>query len=312
MWAQATLTDDILKAQKLSTAGNLREALQTLERGIRTTPSEATVLAVALNEAGNLHLSLGDIREAINLLQRAVHLSQQEHGQESVQTTAPLTNLARAWAAQGKFEKAQTVLEQVLRIRRATLEETDPAVSNTLSHLANVYLSRERPDKAESCARMVVRNLESKPALRPLVIASAYNVLALLEFRSGSLGDAERDIYRAVNAIRDYAGADHPAILPYLLNLASIRLRLKQWSDAEAAIDHSLLLAERTLGGDHPLCAEALLLRAWLYRETGRRIEQKDATRRAREILAAHSIRQDSIVSLDELNRGRSPRDRSR
>ncbi len=83
MWAEETLTDDILKARKLSTDGKLREALQTLETGIRATPSEPTVLAVVVNEAGTIHLSLGEIREAIKLLQRAVDLSEQAYGQEA-------------------------------------------------------------------------------------------------------------------------------------------------------------------------------------------------------------------------------------
>jgi tetratricopeptide (TPR) repeat protein len=177
--ADFTLRSALFEAQRLAKEGDFRGALRTLETGMRLS-SDPTVLPVALNEAGFLHCRLGEVQEAVTLLQRAVRLSECQHGRGTAQTAVPLINLALAWAEQRKFDKAQKALEQVLEIRMATLEQRDPAVSNTLTNLASVCMRRGRVADAESYARRALRNLEEKPDSYPLALAAACNVLAIL------------------------------------------------------------------------------------------------------------------------------------
>jgi tetratricopeptide (TPR) repeat protein len=301
------LDSSIVSAHKLKNGGDFAGALRILESAIQNqgNTSAPDILAVALNEAGSLHLNMGNVQEATRLLRSSIRLFEGWCGSGCLDTTYPLTNLARAWTAQRNFSKAQKTLEQVLEIRLAKLPQDDPAIGTTLSNLANVYLNQGRLAEASSNALRVVQQLERDTSKRPLALASAYNVLAAMEFRRGEFREAARNVQKGTDTIARNLGPEHPDIAPYLVNLAVVSLRLKEWSAAEDAVTRALAVTEHRLGQDNPWHAQALMVCSRLCGETGRTAEGKEALRRARTILAARSPAENSLVSIDDLMQGR-------
>jgi tetratricopeptide (TPR) repeat protein len=171
--------------------------------------------------------------------------------------------------------------------------------------LANVYLDEGRMADADACARRAVRQLESSSNTRPLALASAHNVLALIEYRRGMFAEAAPEFEKAARIFSQHLGPDHPEIVPYLVNLANTYLKIKRWSDAEDAANRALRLAKLGLGEDHPYHAGALIAFAKVCEKTGRTREGKAASRQAQTILAQRSDRERSLVSIDDLLLGR-------
>jgi tetratricopeptide (TPR) repeat protein len=306
---EESLARVVVTARKLAKAGDLGTAVQTLEAslGVRESSGDPAVVAIALNDLGRFYLDGGRPSESEKALQRSFRVFESLYGHGCAETEAPLNNLARVYAAQRNFPRAQKIFEQILTMRLATLGELDPKVGITLNNLANVYFARGRTSDSERYARQSIRILEPHRGQYSSELASARNIVALVKAASGDWRGAVEGVRQAVIIIEDNLATEHAELVPYLQNLGNFHLKLRDWHAAETALNRAMAIAELRLPAVHPRRAETLHLLAKVYGETGRRAEAKRAAKAAEVIEAGHRRENslDHLVSVDDLRQRR-------
>jgi tetratricopeptide (TPR) repeat protein len=75
-----------------------------------------------------------------------------------------LNNLAAVYAAQGKYDAAQPLLERSVQIRQTALGEDDVLTAESLNNLALLYAAQGKPAAAEALYRRAIAILEKQDA----------------------------------------------------------------------------------------------------------------------------------------------------
>ena len=70
-------------------------------------------------------------------------------GEEHPSIATTLNNLAGLYQSQGRYEEAEPLYLQALKIRRKLLGEEHPSIATTLNNLAGLYQSQGRYEEAE-------------------------------------------------------------------------------------------------------------------------------------------------------------------
>lgn len=102
---------------------------------------EHPTLVTSLNNLGIVYRETGRMDEAKAILVRAVELGKKAADadpNERVNYGTALSNLAEWHATKREFEKAKTLYEDALRVRRAALGSEHPHVAETLMNYANM------------------------------------------------------------------------------------------------------------------------------------------------------------------------------
>jgi len=136
------------------TRGYLSEALSWLDRLIpKNDAKPSVILANALNVAGNLAMSSGDLASAYSHLQRGLVIQRQVGDQRGISLT--LNNLAAVTINQGDYATAYKLLEESAAIKRTLTDSVGLAhVLNNLGEVARYEGKDEQavPLYAESLA----------------------------------------------------------------------------------------------------------------------------------------------------------------
>ena len=82
--------------------------------------------ANSLNNLALLYHEQGRYAEAEPLLQRALHISEQQLGSEHSDTASSLNNLAGLYESQGKYVEAEPLYQRALVIRERQLGPAHP------------------------------------------------------------------------------------------------------------------------------------------------------------------------------------------
>jgi tetratricopeptide (TPR) repeat protein len=307
--ADTKLVAAVRDAQKLAAGGQLHAAVQslevTLEQGRDAT--DKRTIAIAWNELGRLYTDMGRLIEARKALFRSVELLKGVCAAKCAEYEHTLTNLASVYVGQREFARGQRILEQVLAARTERLGASDPALITLYANLANVHWTRRDRDNAERYARAALTLFESATDRHQVHMASTRNVLALIKTDKGDTQGAMEELRQALSIVERNSVADHPDLVPYLLNLGNLHMRLRQWPSAEMELNRALAIVEAKLGNQHPCRAESLMLLGRLYRKTGRGADAERAQESAETIAAGYRRQEslDSVTSIDDLVRGR-------
>ncbi|HYO80995.1 MAG TPA: tetratricopeptide repeat protein [Bryobacteraceae bacterium] len=309
VFTDTKLVATVRAAQELAARGQLHAAVQMLE----STPeldggsTDTRTVAIAWNELGKLYTDIGRLVEARKALSRSMDLFRRVCAAGCADIESPLTNLARVYTAQRDFTRSERVLEQVLAARSARLGAFDPALASLYAKLANVHWSRRNRGDAEGYARAALRALEGAADGQAVHMASARNILALVREESGDTRGAMEELRQAILIVEAKMAADHPELVPYLLNLGSLHMRLREWRAAEMELARALAIVEAKVGDQHPRRAETLMLLGRLYRQTGRGEDAKRTRKLAEGITAGYRRQEslDGLISIDDLARAR-------
>src|ERR1700694_6141498 len=123
-------TDDLQDASKYRKAGQHQQALERVNRVLKTKPRDPQARFLK----GIIVTEQGNTKEAIDIFTRLT--------QDYPELPEPYNNLAVIYASQGQYEKARAALEQSIR--------THPSYATAYENLGDVYakLASQAYDKA--------------------------------------------------------------------------------------------------------------------------------------------------------------------
>lgn len=229
---------------------HLRRALET-SRGPGQGTSEAH--AEALERLGDLRRLQGRFDEARELWRRALELD--------AGRTASRKGLATIAMDEGEFERARSLLEDVVRARRR--EGQPRLVANALHELARLERETGHLDRAETLF-LEARELlgESDPKL--------LNNLGMLYHDQGRLQPAMESFRDAIDLGRRLYGEHHRSVASSLTNLGRSARQAGKFAAAAGAYGEVLEIYRHILPEDHFWVGIVLNNLGRLHREQGR------------------------------------------
>jgi tetratricopeptide (TPR) repeat protein len=251
-------------------------ARELLEQGTRRVDSalvgQPEVRSELLGVLGDIHLELGLYPRADTLLRRSVELARTQQVEDLVLADR-LEGLSTALLQEEQVAGADTLLHEVLAIRRRKLGEEDSSVAATLNLLASAQWRQANYARAESLHRValgVERRLFGNT--HPMV-ASELNDLGVVFIDAGKLASADSAQGEAVAIWRKLVGPDNPELLTSLHNLANLRLKQGDLVEAERLYRQVLDTRRRLYPKGHPLMATDLNDLGDIMVQSGRRSE---------------------------------------
>ena len=258
----------------------LDKAIEISDFGFRisewTIPQLSKALSNALNGAGNLAYSTGDMEKALMLQERNLALRVEIGDKQGM--AGALNNLAVIWRDRGDYERASSLFEQSLALKRELGDRA--GLASSLTNLAVVMVRRGNYEAARSSYE------ESLAIWREMGdqygVATALTNLGIMALSQGDAGSAH-DFHQESLAIRRELG-DKIGIAVSLSNLANLALHEEDFEAAHSLCEESLQI-HRELGDKSGIAHSLhdlgkLLLRTGDYGEAEARLKESLEIRR--------------------------------
>jgi CHAT domain-containing protein/tetratricopeptide (TPR) repeat protein len=187
------------------------------------------------------------------LAERVVELKEEHAGREHLEAASSLHNLGAVYLERGEFTTALTAHERALSIRQQSLASDDPALADSLDHVAKTLIRLERFDEAR-------RTLERSRTIRDgksdqAALARTLELIGWLNRSSGDYAAAAAPVQRALT-IRLELAPGRPDLLSVMELRGDVLYLAGDIAAARVAWTDALMLAERTLRPEHPVIAE--------------------------------------------------------
>ena len=170
---------------------------------------------------------------------------------------ALMDTMSRVYDALGLYDKALTLGEEALALRRQSLGNERVEVAQSLQNLANVLEDKGDYTKAETLYREALAIRRTLLGNEHPDVAGTLNNLALILQDKGDYPGAEA-IYREVLAMRRKAlGNEHPEVAMSLHNLAGLLLVKGDYAGAEPLYREALAM-KRKIQDNSPSVADSL------------------------------------------------------
>lgn len=219
-----------------SAQGRYIDALPLYERSLEVTEKVKGKahpdVASALNNLAEAAIEVGNETRAEALFKRAIAIREKTAPGSTVLAVS-LHGLAELYAANDMAAKAIPLFKRVLDIEIHQVGEQAPETQLVRASLASIYLQTANFSEAAANYREIVKALEiNTEAENKAELAAALNNLAYTNVKQGLLKEAEQLYSRVLSMKENMHGASDVAIVPALLNLASI---LEQQKNNERA-----------------------------------------------------------------------------
>jgi eukaryotic-like serine/threonine-protein kinase len=260
----------------LALAGGLvlrsREAARANREAARASQEAAAARQVADFMASLFRVSQAGSRKpsdvsARELLDRGAARIREELKDQPLVRARLLDTIGDVYRSMGLYEPGRPLLVEALETRRKLLGPDDPAVAETLQHLATLDRLAGRSADAEAPLREAVRILEKSG--QTLERARALMALANVESDRSRFAEAERLLLEVV-AIREQAVPDSSDLAATLNNLGNLYHEMGRLDDAARVHERSLAIKEKVDGPDHYFLSQSLSNLANVYTKQGR------------------------------------------
>ena len=271
----------------LALAGGLvlrsREAARANREAARASQEAAAARQVAdfmaslfqVSQAGSRKPSEVSARE---LLDRGATRMREELKDQPLVRARLLDTIGDVYRSLALYEPGRPLLVEALETRRKLLGPDDPAVAETLQHLAMLDRLDGRSADAEAPLRDAIRILE-KHGLA-LERARAQMALANVESDRSNFAEAERLLLEVVK-IREQAVPESSDLAATLNNLGNLYHDMGRNEDAVRVHERSLAIKENVNGPDHYFLSQSLSNLANVYMEMKRYDQAEPMHRRA-------------------------------
>ncbi len=256
--AQASAINRFLVEEMLGAAapevaqGQEVSVLAAAERRIKGSfEGQPRVEASVRRTLGELHLSLGQPREAEPHLLRARELFVREVGETDPETLVTKRLLAELVLAQGHFDKAWEEASALVAAQRAALGADDPEVWKSEGLLARADMARGDYSAAEA---RLERLVDSPVGVEPPSEAriELEGLLAEAYTNQRRWPEVVAIARRVLAYQRQSFGPGHPELARTLMTLGNALSRDKRYAEGQASLEEALALRERVLGETHP------------------------------------------------------------
>ncbi len=242
---------------------------QGAERVLQRLDGQPGVRATLMDAIGQVYLGLGLYEQSEPMLEGALEIRRQLHGERHLEVADSLQHLGELLHEEGDYQAAEPLFRQALALRRELLGDDHLDVAETLDSLSTVMRWSAQLEGAEAVhleALAIRRRLLGE---RDPLVAQSLDSLASYYLRRGEYERARELYAEAVEIQRATLGADHPDTAMTLKNLGLSTGQTGDQETAERLMHESLATLRATLGDEHPWVAQNLLNLAWAAIERG-------------------------------------------
>ena len=212
----------------------------------------------------------GEIRKALQLLERVVEIRKRTLGEEHPNTLRSMYNLANRYSEAGKTPKALRLNEQVVETEKKTLGEEHPDTLSSLHTLAIRYSEVNRRHEALELLERVVEIKKRTLGEEHFTTLTGMNNLGIEYRERGDKGKALQLIERVLEIRNKTLGKEHPKTLESMHNLAISYSEIGRGQEALQLREQVLEIRKRTLGEGHPDTLASIHALAISYSDIGR------------------------------------------
>jgi serine/threonine protein kinase len=229
----------------------LDKAAKEAEAGLGKDPE---IQSQMMHTMGEVYYNLGLYKEAESLLRRALDTRTRTLGPQSREAVSSMSSLSEVLDAESQLPEAEKLAQQAYDTARKSL---GPADTDTLLNglaLTALMLEQGRFPPCEVVLHDLAANVDHvpDPQLRSSISARIQTNFAIAYAYQGKFADAEKSFRAVYDLNLKQYGADHPATVDALTNVASILLEEGKYADAETAFKQVIDTDNRILGPDHP------------------------------------------------------------
>ena len=223
----------------------------------RDTAQQVVGFLTGLFEVSNPDATAGASVTARELLDRgAERIDTELTGQPVVQARL-LGTIGSVYGSLGVYDRAATLLERALDLRRTTLGPGHVDTAHSMEALAETYRELARFDDAEALHRQALE-VKRRAGDTPASIAMSLNDLGLTLSERGKFAEAEPLIREAIDIWRRAGAAATADVAVGLNNLAQTLRGQGRLDAAVTALDEAIAIRRQRFGSDHPLLAHVL------------------------------------------------------
>ncbi|KAL2271500.1 hypothetical protein VTJ83DRAFT_871 [Remersonia thermophila] len=208
----------------------------------------------------------GKVNEAKELNEKVLNsLKSKQHGLDNPSMLMAIHFLAEICRRLRRFNEAEELLRQVLKIRQEKLGPDHHATLESMNDLANMYRKQNQLNEAEELQKQVLKSRQERlEPDHPYKLMSMKD-LALTYIDQRRLKKAEDLLQQVVQISKEKLGAEHPETLLSLNSLAATYWMQNRLNEAEGLQKQVLKIYQETLGPDHPdtLMTMRNLARTW-------------------------------------------------
>jgi serine/threonine protein kinase/tetratricopeptide (TPR) repeat protein len=239
------------------------------------------IQATLLDTIGQAYLSLGLLREASPLLERALTLRRQSLGGQHLEVATSLRSLAELKHLEGDYRTAEKLLREALAIERKRLGVYDPGTVATLDDLSRTLTRLGELDAAERLAREALRIRRGAARHDPLEVADGQEALATVLLRQGKYEEVEHLRREILATRRRLLAPTHPEVAESAANLGLVLEIRGSYDEAARLTREALGIFRRILDPDHPEVATTLQNLGQILQSQGKFEEAESAFREA-------------------------------
>jgi eukaryotic-like serine/threonine-protein kinase len=223
----------------------LDSGAKRLEAGLQDQPETKAAL---LSTVGAVYDSLGQYKDALPILDEALHLQGPTHDGSRVGT---LLEVANARIGTGNLPAAEPPLQDALHISQSEFGAKSIESGRTLWALGRLRLQQGRFSEAQDLFVRGLGILQTDNAPQT-DISSLLDDLAKVYTRSQQWELAKQTYERALDTDRHVLGDDHPRVAQHLENLAIVVQNMGNLVQAETLYRDALNRMESAYGERHP------------------------------------------------------------
>ncbi len=169
----------------------------------------------------------------------------------------------------GVYDRAQSLLEEALKLRRQTLGAEHADVAASLHHLADLAYGKGDFAGSEALFREALQLRQKLLGAEQPDVADSMNSLGVALLTLGNSAEAEPLLRGALELRRKLLGPEHKDVAVSLHGLGRLLSSQGKFAEAAEAYGQALALHRKLYGAEHPLVADSLNSRAAMLHEQG-------------------------------------------
>ena len=187
--------------------------------------------------------------------------------------------IGKAYMALGRYDAAESHLEEALAARLAVLQSGSPEVEESQNDLAALLWKKGDYAGAEPLLRAALATARARVGAEHLEVATSLNNLALLLKDESRYAEAESLFAEALAMRRKLLGNENADVARSLNNLAMLQQAQGKYAEAEPVLREALEIRRKILDPSHPDIAASLNNLAGLLKAEGKLAEAEPLMR---------------------------------
>jgi tetratricopeptide (TPR) repeat protein len=243
------------------------------------------IVAIRLNNLGNVLQAVGILGEAKAAFERAQDINEQAYGLDHLSVATTINNLGSVLQDLGDLQGAREAFEDALKITTRRLGPDDPKVATTYNNLGDVLRALGDLQGARRAFERAQDINERTYGPAHFSVATNVNNLGMVLRDQGDLEGAREAFARALTVFEQTRGPKHSNVAIATSNLGSVLQVQGDLQGAQEAFKRALTIDEQLYGTDHPKTAVCLNSLGEVLRDRGNLKDARAVFARARAII---------------------------